>query len=319
MNRQALVSLLALLLLATPVFSQVKKIPVILDFDIGDDIDDTWALALALKSPEIDLKMVVTDYGNATYRARIVAKMLEVARRTDIAVGLGINDADRPGRQSKWTAGYDLAKYPGKLHRDGVQAMIDMIMNSPEPITLLCTGPLPNIAEALKREPKIAGKARFVGMQGSVRLGYGGAKTPAAEWNVKADPRACRAALSAPWEVTITPLDTCGLVRLAGEKYAKVRDCKDPLVIALMENYQAWLLSDKAKHDAITSSTILFDTVAVYLAFATELCKMETLPIAVTDDGKTLIDPKSGKPMHVAAAWKDLKGFEDLLVERLTR
>ena len=68
-------------------------------------------------------------------------------------------------------------------------------MNSPEPVTLICIGPMPNIAEALKREPRIAEKARFVGMHGSVRVGYGGKKTPDAEWNVKADPKACQAGL----------------------------------------------------------------------------------------------------------------------------
>lgn len=317
MNR--FVSILALFLLPAMAFAQAKKIPVILDTDIGDDIDDTWALVMALKSPEIDLKMVVTDYGNATYRGRIIARILEVAKRTDIPVGLGVNNADKPGRQSKWIEGYDLAKYPGKVHADGVQAMIDMVMNSPEPITLLCIGPVPNIGEALKREPKIAQKARFVGMHGSVRVGYGGSKTPSAEWNVKADARACQATLAAPWvDTIITPLDTCGLIRLAGDKYAKVRDCKDPLTVALIENYKAWVSSDK-KNNADKGSTTLFDCVAVYLAMTTDLCKIEKLPIVVNEKGMTLIDEKAGRPMNVATEWKDLKAFEDYLVERLTK
>ena len=53
-----------------------KKTPVILDTDIGDDIDDTWALGVLLKSPELDLKLVVTDYGKVNYRPRVVAKFL---------------------------------------------------------------------------------------------------------------------------------------------------------------------------------------------------------------------------------------------------
>ena len=67
-----------------------RPVPVILDTDIGDDIDDTWALALALKSPELDMKLVVTDYGNTEHRAKIVARVLEVAGRTDIPIGIGI-------------------------------------------------------------------------------------------------------------------------------------------------------------------------------------------------------------------------------------
>src|SRR5471030_1364820 len=54
-------------------------ISVILDTDIGDDIDDTWALVLLLKSPVLDLKLVVGDYGESQYRARLLAKLLERA------------------------------------------------------------------------------------------------------------------------------------------------------------------------------------------------------------------------------------------------
>ena len=51
-------------------------------------------------------------------------------------------------------------------------------------------------------------------MDGSVRIGYGGAPKPDAEWNVKAAPKAAQQVLSAPWDITITPLDTCGLVTI---------------------------------------------------------------------------------------------------------
>jgi len=320
MNRASLVIAVALFSLAFAGFGQGKGIPVILDTDIGDDIDDTWALVLALKSPEIDLRMVATDYGKSTYRARIVGKILEIAGRTDVPIGLGMNDADKRGRQSAWTEGYDLAKYPGKVYGDGVGAMIEMVMASPVPMTLICIGPVPNIAEALRREPKIATKARFVGMHGSVRVGYGGSKTPSAEWNVRADAAACRAALGAPWDITITPLDTCGLIRLDGERYARVRDSRDPLVGALIENYRAWSASDKKrKTNAEDASTTLFDTVAVYLSFSNALCRMERLPIAVTDAGMTLIDQGAGKPMNVATEWKDIEAFKTFLVDRLVK
>ena len=59
--------------------AKLAPVPVILDTDIGDDIDDTWALALLLKSTELNLKLVVSDYGEAQYRARLLAKLLERA------------------------------------------------------------------------------------------------------------------------------------------------------------------------------------------------------------------------------------------------
>jgi len=299
-----------------------SKIPVIFDTDIGGDIDDTWALILLLKCPELDVKLIVGDHGKPIYRASLIAKLLETAGRTDIPVGVGVgNDRKVEGRQDEWLKGYALASYPGKVYEDGVQAMIDMIMKSPEPITLVCVGPLPNIKAALEREPRIAEKARFVGMHGSVRKGYGGSPRISAEWNVRADAKACQKALSAPWDITITPLDTCGLVHLRGEKYAAVRDCQQPIIKALIENYRIWWKKGgghkKDPKRAETASSTLFDTVAVYLAFTQNLCKMETLPIRVTDDGKTVIDP-AAKKMSVATEWKDMGAFEDFLVERLT-
>lgn len=291
------------------------KTPVILDTDIGDDIDDTWALALLLKSPELDLKLVVTDQGKTAYRARIVARLLEIAGRTDVAIGLGLPVMEGEGGQAPWVKDYELSRYPGKVHRDGVQALIDTIMRSPQQVTLICIGPVPNIEAALEREPNIARRARFVGMHGSVRWGYGGKGRPEAEYNVKTNAQACRRALSAAWNITITPLDTCSLVRLIGDRYAAVRDCKDPLVQAVIENYRIW--SGKNRDQAEKESSTLFDTVAVYLAISEDLLVMERLGIRVTDDGLTVIDSK-GKFMNCATAWRNLAAFRDFLVNRLT-
>jgi inosine-uridine nucleoside N-ribohydrolase len=313
--RKSIAAGIALLMLCGVAAAQARKTPVILDSDIGDDIDDTWALGLLLSSPELDLKLVVTDYANTEYRAKIVARLLEIARRTDVPVGIGIKSSDSVGPQAPWVKDYDLARYPGRVQRDGVQALIDTIMKSPEPVTLICLGPVPNIKAALQREPAIAGRARFVGMHGSVRKGYDGAAKPSAEYNVKCDPDAFRRALSAPWSVTITPLDTCGLVRLEGKEYASVRDSAKPLTRAIIDNYRIWC-GDKQRN-ADTASSVLFDTVAVYLAISEKLATMEDVNLSVTDDGFTVIDPK-GKKTHCALAWKDLPAFRTFLLQRLT-
>lgn len=298
-----------------------KKVPVILDTDIGSDIDDTWALVMLLKSPELDLKLVVSDSGNDVYRARIVAKLLEVAGRTDVPVGVGCKPDDKPGRQSRWVADYGLAKYPGAVHRDGVGAIIDTIRQSQEPVTLIAIGPVPNVAEVLRRAPEVARKARFVGMHGSVRRGYKNSLEISAEYNVRADPKALQQVFAAPWDVTITPLDTCGIVHLEGERFQKISRAKHPSVEALMENYQAWRAAGSKNAASPLAppdrSSTLFDTVAVYLASSEKLLKMEELPIRVTDDGFTRIDPAAGRPTHCAMQWKDLDAFQDELVRRL--
>jgi inosine-uridine nucleoside N-ribohydrolase len=299
-----------------------RKIPVILDTDIGDDIDDTWALGLLLRSPELDLKLVVSDDGKPLYRSKLLARFLEVAKRTDIPVGVGMQTEKKgDGGQAAWVKEYNLNRYPGKVYPDGVQALIDTVMNSREPITVLAIGPMPNIAAALEREPRIAQRARFVGMYGSVRVGYNGSKTPHAEYNVKQDVTAAQKAFTAPWPMTITPLDTCGTIDLQAERYQRVRRSNDPIASAITENYRMWSAAQTRPNQPDpfeTRSSILFDTVAIYLAYSQELVKMEELPIAVSGEGMTTIQP-GAKPVQVATEWKNLDAFRDLLVERLTR
>ncbi|MCX6560659.1 MAG: nucleoside hydrolase, partial [Candidatus Aminicenantes bacterium] len=92
----------------TAVAQAPVRTPVILDTDIGDDIDDTWALVMLLKSQELDLKLVTTTFGKSEYRAKIVAKVLTLAGRTDVPVGLGAGGRDGTGGQAAWVEGYDL-------------------------------------------------------------------------------------------------------------------------------------------------------------------------------------------------------------------
>jgi inosine-uridine nucleoside N-ribohydrolase len=294
-----------------------KPIPVILATDIGDDIDDTWALGFLLKCPELNLKLVATEYGKAQYRAKLLAKFLQTTGQAQVPVAIGPEAEPRgEGGQAAWVKDYDLSSYPGKVHPNGVQAIIDTVVNSKDPVTLICIGPMPNVAAALAQEPRIAKHARFVGMAGSVRIGYGGAPEPDGEWNVKAAPKAAQQVLSAAWEITITPLDTCGLVTLDGERYARLLRSNDPVVRAILENYRLWSRSQNDPTGAEHRSSVLFDTVAVYLAFTHDLCRMERLGIRVSDDGFTLID-EHAKRMEVATGWNTLDGYRDFLVNRL--
>lgn len=302
-----------------------RPIPVILDTDIGDDIDDTWALAMLLKSPELDPKLIVSATGDTEFRARLAARMLEVGARTDIAVGIGKPTASRcgPSRQASWVADYPLRRYRGRVHADGVQAIVDAIMRSDAPVTVISIGPTTNIGAALEREPAIAQKAHFVGMHGSFhrhhvtnmnnRVIRDGA---IAEWNVLCDIPACQRVFAAPWKrMTITPLDTCGLVMLEGDRYAQLRDSSDPVMRAVMENYRLWSPRN-ADNDSESHSSVLFDTVAVYLAFTTENLRMREMRTSVSADGFTVEDP-AGRPVQVALDWVMLERFHGFLTDRL--
>ncbi len=297
----------------------LKRQPVILATDIGDDIDDTWALGFLLKSPELDLKLVVGEYGKRQYRAKLLGKLLHMMGHGKVPIGMGLDgEPHGDGPQAGWVGDYELSAYRGKVFQNGVQAIVDTVMRSRDPVTIIAIGPIPNLAAALKQEPRIAQRARLVGMYGSIRKGYGGSATPSAEWNVKADPSACRTAFSAPWAITITPLDTCGLVTLDGDQYKKVRYSNDPIAATVVANYQIWSQANKEKPEvANTRSSVLFDTVAVYLAFSQHFCTMERLGVRVTEDGFTQIDDQARK-VNVAAEWKSLDGYREFLVKRLT-
>lgn len=297
-----------------------KRIPVILDTDIGGDIDDTWALAMLLGCPELDLKMVVTEDGDTTYRARIAAKYLELCGRTDVPVAVGVSKPqDAHFNQQPWVDGYRLSDYPGVVHKDGVHAMIDLIMASPEPVTIIAIGVVTNLARALEIEPRIAQRCKFVGMHGSIYLGYGGSSEISAEANVINDVSSFRKVISAPWlDTLITPLDTCGLVVLTGEHYQKIYQSDLPKLRAVIENYEIWakLVKWAVIEHTDRESSCLFDTVAVYLAYAEDLVEIEEVSISTTDDGFTVADP-AGTKVSVAMRWKDLNGFYDHLVKRL--
>jgi inosine-uridine nucleoside N-ribohydrolase len=318
---RVLLALVAVLGAATPSAFAGERIPVILDTDIGDDIDDTFALLMLARSPELDLRLVVTDFGDTHYRARLTAKLLEAMGRADVPIGIGVRQGEGGGAQAAWVGDYSLEKYPGRVHADGVQALVDAVMGSKETVTIVAIGPAPNLEVALAREPRIAERARFVGMYGSLYRGVGVDTPPVAEWNVRSAVSAFRRILDAPWPMTLTPLDTCGLVKLTGARWARVLASQDPGVRALVENNRVWCKArpeicgpDPSRADRDT--TTLYDTVAVYLAFSEALVRIDEIGVRLDDTGRTIPDPKA-RPLRWAVEWKDLERYEDLLVERL--
>jgi len=308
--------LMALPLALLGALAPPPPVPVILDTDIGGDIDDTWALGMLLGSPQVDLKLIVTAFDDTEAKTRLVAKILQTVGRTDIPIGTGVKTSDVALSQAKWVGDYDLAAYPGTVHEDGVQALVDTLRSAPAPMTLMVIGPQRNLGEALRRDPGIAAKARLVSMAGSVHVGYGGKPEPDPEYNVVADVPAARAVLAAPWQsITWTPLDTCGTVILSGERYACVRDSQNVRAQAVIANYDNW--APRASFPADTSS-VLFDTVAAYLTFDEACCRMETVNLSISDDGRTVPD-EQGRPVRCALGWTDRDAFEELLVGALTR
>ncbi len=291
-----------------------EPVPIILDTDIGDDIDDTWALNMLLGCPEIRLEMIVTACDDTAGKTRLVAKILEKVGRTDVPIGTGVRTSGRPLNQAAWLGDYQLDNYPGTVFEDGVQAMIDRILASEKPITLCVIGPQINIREALRREPAVARKARVVAMAGSIYIGYNGRQGREPEYNVRRDIEAARAVFAAPWGIVLTPLDCCGTLKLTGDRYAQVSQSKAPRAATVIANYDAWA---NRGHYPADESSVLFDTVGAYLTFSEAFCEMKTLNLRIDDEGNT-VPEENGRPVRCALAFSDRPAFERLLVEALT-
>ena len=290
------------------------RIPIILDTDIGDDIDDTWALAMLLGSQEVDLRLIVTGTNDTTEKARLVAKILERAGRTDVPIGIGVKTATGPTNQAKWVGDYDLKNYKGKVEADGVKALIDCINAAGTTVTICAIGPMTNLSEALKRDPGIAKKARIVAMAGSVYIGYNGGKKPDIEYNIAANIKAAKVVLAAPWlNVTWAPLDSCGAFRIQGERYARLAASKAQRAVTVIANYDAWTgRKDYPKGE----SSILFDTLAVYLCLTEQGCEMKTVKLKIDDKGFTVPD-EQGHPVRCALTLQNSEALGKLIEKTL--
>ncbi len=301
----------------------MRRKPVILHTDIGGDIDDFWALVLLLRQKDkFDLKMILTDTWNAVARAALCGKILEGTEfvRT-VLIGAGIPDDDRSIPEEEWIHNYDMERYPGHFRRDGVAAMIELIMNSPEPITLISIGPATSLAEALRIAPEIAGKVHFVGMFGSINRKYDGSAGAEREFNVKEDIPSCRAVFAAPWlSFVLTPLDSCAAVVLEGALFRRIAESDDPLLVKLMECNSCFLrfLAGGREVPPPERTTLLCDTVAIHLASSRRFLRMEPMKLRITDEGLTVRDEMDGTPVEVALAWTDLDGFLQFLTDTLS-
>src|SRR5262249_12849469 len=163
-------------------------LPVLIDTDVGDGIDDAFALALVLSSPELDLRGVTTVTGDAHTRALIVCRLLHLVGRAEVPVASATPARPLPDYRGQMEYGLRAAfkKRPEKA--TAVEFLFRQLKAHPGELTLLCLGPLSNIAELLTKHPDCRPWIkRLVVMGGSVRVGYDGKPPAEAEWNFRSD------------------------------------------------------------------------------------------------------------------------------------
>jgi purine nucleosidase len=185
---------------------------IILDCDPG--IDDAMAIAFAVGSADIELVGITTVAGNVGLGKTTAnaLRLLDFFGAAPVPVSAGAAaPLARPAITAEHVHGADglrgLQLPPGGPPRPGhaVDYILDTVMAAPGEITLVAVGPLTNVALALRREPALAGSVRdFVIMGGSTTRGN---VTPAAEFNIAADPEAAAEVFAAGWTVTMVGLD----------------------------------------------------------------------------------------------------------------
>jgi purine nucleosidase len=281
MSRPSLASVFLWFLTLSSLARAQEKI--IIDTDIGDDVDDAFALALAVKSPELQVLGISTVFGETEVRAKIVDRFMEEAGRSDIPVLAGKATGKTPMSQRAYAISGNSAK---SSHGDAAEFLLAEVRKYPEEITLIAIGPLMNIGEAIDRDAVTFRKLkRVVIMGGSVRRGYGEYGynehvPPMPEWNILNDVRSAQKLFASGVPLFVMPLDSTQL-KLDEVKRAFLFTRGTPVTDQLTILYHLWA----------QETPTLFDPMAVAFVLKPELCPVTPMHIHVDEKGNTLEEP----------------------------
>jgi inosine-uridine nucleoside N-ribohydrolase len=288
----ALVSVLSAAVLAS---AQPARMKVVLDTDIGTDIDDAWALGYALKSPSFELLGVTVTDADTPQRARLACKLLHRLGRTNVPVAVGRQTPavppDRVDYQFSWSEDFQSYKPLGTPAAD---FLADTIRRNPGEVTLIAVGPLQNIGDLVTRHPDVVRLVkRVVLMSGSIGPNaWNAAAVP--EWNVKLAIAEARTVYAAAWPLTIVPLDSTTYVRLEDQERETLRNAGTSLVVALEALLRLWT-------DDPGSRMTLHDQMAIAEAQhpGRFFGRCEPMPLRVDGEGYTRVDKTNGRPVTV--------------------
>lgn len=253
---------------------------IILDTDIGDDIDDAFALALVLSSPEFEVLGVTTAWGDTQLRARVVDRMLCETGKESIPIFAGISTVSKlmmdhaPYARSFWK--------PVREYGSALDFILEQIRRYPDQITLLEIAPLSNVGPLIERDPDTFRKLkRVVMMGGSVYRGYNDLgylpdHGPDPEYNIVSDVAAAKRLFASGVPIFMMPLDSTQL-KLDEVKRELIFQRSTPLTDALTLLYHLWG----------GQTPTLYDPVAVANAIQPEICPTKPLRIEVDDKGYT--------------------------------
>jgi inosine-uridine nucleoside N-ribohydrolase len=296
---------------------------ILIDCDPGHD--DAIALLLALASPEVELLGVTTVAGNQTLEKTTAnaIRVLDFVGRDDVAVAAG---ADRPLIREPFVAAYvhgetglDGPDLPPPQREPLEQHAVDFLAERVAGVTLVAVGPLTNVALLLERHPD-ARPERLVVMGGSIGLGN---VTPAAEFNIWADPEAAAQVFAKGLDLTMIGLDVTHQALLMEADAERLRDSgRTGRMVAELYDFFHRFHRDTYGF----GGSPIHDAVAVAHVFRPELVQTEHRHVAVETTseltrGRTVVDlwRRTGEePNAHVGVGVDGRAFVELLLERLT-
>lgn len=252
------------------------KRKMILDTDIGGDIDDALALALILNSPEIELEAITACYKDVRRRAELACYQLEIWQKENIPVAAGCDEPVLGKWDPSHLAGQaDLLPAQRKLYplqQHAVNLLIEKIMTSTEKTTICAIGPLTNVALALLIQPEISKKTELVLMGGMI-----GEKRPSRpEWNILCDPEAARIVFSSQMPLKMVGLDVteeCQFGQIHLDRIRQGGNERTDFLHQLLEIFRRHFSFMPYLHDPLAAAACIWPEV---LQFEPRMVKIET-------------------------------------------
>ena len=276
---------------------------VIFDCDLGDDIDDAYALGYLLTLQDrYEILGITTCYGRTEDRAILAQKFLAVTGENRIPVYVGKNTSKSSERanwyadQFYWAKGSALIKKP----QGATDFIRSQLKKYPGEVIIFSVGPVTNLAP-LGTELQKA-KAIYA-MFGSFKIGYDGSPKVDAEWNVTCDIPAAKAFVESGANIIYAGLDVTAMVKLSAENRLKLLMRQSPLTNAMQGLYVLWG----------QETPTLFDPVAIGMETNPELFTTEKVHVYVDDKGFTRLDPSKPANATIGTSIKHAAFIEKLM------
>ncbi len=295
---------IALLLTTLPAIAQPPRTPIILDTDIGDSIDDTFALTLALHSPELDIKAITTVIDDTDAKTRLLWKYLGLNKRRNIPIARGAPEPLLAPANPTQSREYDVLTpddtIPDRAKRPAAELILETLRDNP-PISIVAIGPLTNIALALKLDPSIKSRIERIYLMG------GSYQSDIPEYNIQRDPEAARIVFQSGIPITAVGLDVTKPLQLRAGDLSRLRAAANPAGLFLLR------LLDLNGEDRPT----LYDPLAVAVIFRPDLVQFREGTVTVLDDGRTQFTFAPGSRIQ-AGSQVNAQAALDLFISRIS-